>query len=75
MVGEAGDRIFAAGEREGRLLLTLACGNVTLRADRVFAALKERTGIAADIGEVIKTEQYVRENGALVAVPQWLKGL
>lgn len=75
VVEEAGDRIFAAGEREGRLLLTLACGNVTLRADRVFAALKERTGIAADIGEVIKTEQYARENGALVAVPQWLKGL
>ena len=63
------DRIFAAGEREGKMLLTLAAGNVTLRPDRVFDALKRELGAAADVSDVVKTEQYFRTDGALIAVP------
>lgn len=64
----AGDRILSVGEREGRLLLTLACGNVTLRADRVFDALKRELAAAADVTEVVKTEQFIRADAGLLAV-------
>lgn len=64
----AGDRILSVGEREGRLLLTLACGNVTLRADRVFDALKRELAAAADISDVMKTEQFIRADAGLLAV-------
>lgn len=51
------------------MLLTLAAGNVTLRPDRVFDALKRELGAAADVSDVVKTEQYFRTDGALIAVP------
>ena len=69
---DVSERIFAAGEKEGRMLLTLASGNVTLRADRVFAALKGLTGCDGDVSDVVKTEQFFREDGVLVPVREAL---
>ena len=86
----AADRIFAAGEREGKMLLTLAAGNVTLRPDRVFVltlaagnvtlrpdrvfgALKRELGAAAEVFDVVKTEQYIGREGVLVPVPDTLR--
>ena len=63
---DVSDRIFAAGNRDGKLLLRLASGNVTLRADRVFDALKSALGTDALVTDVVKTEQYVREDGVLI---------
>lgn len=68
----AGNRILAVGERGGMLALTLASGNVTLRADRVFDALRRELGSAADVSDVLKTEQYVMADGALTSVPDYL---
>ena len=69
----AANRIFAAGEREGKMLLTLAAGNVTLRPDRVFDALKRELGGAAEVFDVVKTEQYIGREGVLVPVPDALR--
>lgn len=69
---DVSERIFAAGEKDGRMLLTLASGNVTLRADRVFAALKGLTGCDGDVSDVVKTEQFFREDGVLVPVREAL---
>lgn len=70
---EAGERIFAVSESEGRMKLTLASGNVTLRADRVCTALSRATGIPASVTDVVKTAQYMRAGDGLVSVPAVLK--
>lgn len=71
---EAADRIFAVSESEGRLKLTLASGNVTLRADRVFAALSRETGMKASVTDVVKTAQYLRvDDGVSLTVPAALE--
>lgn len=70
---DAAGRIFAVGERDGKLLLTLAAGNVTLRPDRVFGALKRELGGAAEVFDVVKTEQYIGREGVLVPVPDALR--
>ena len=55
------------------MLLTLAAGNVTLRPDRVFGALKRELGGAAEVFDVVKTEQYIGREGVLVPVPDALR--
>lgn len=72
---EAGDRIFAVGEEDGRLKLTLASGNVTLRADRVFEAIAAAAGIEAAVTDVVKTAQYLKSaDGTLVETDVALAG-
>ena len=70
---DVSDRIFAAENRDGKLLLRLASGNVTLRADRVFDALKSALGTDALVTDVVKTEQYVREGGVLIPAREALE--
>ncbi len=69
-------RIYATGvSAEGKLTMKLAAGNTTLRADRVFAALKDRTEDEAGLPDTLKTAQYVTENGEFVNVDEWLKSM
>ena len=47
----------------------------TFRADRVFAALKDRTEDEAGLPDTLKTAQSVTENGEFVNVDEWLKSM
>lgn len=71
---DAADRIFESGERDGRLRIVAAAGNVTLRPDRVFEALARETGMSASLVDVVKTAQFVREGDSLVEVADFVAG-
>lgn len=55
----AAEKVYSVFSAGGRLGLRAAAGNVTLRADRVFAALNKKYGAAAALTDTIKTAQYV----------------
>ncbi len=70
---DATERIFGVSEKDGLTVLTLAAGNVTLRADRVFDAFRREGLCAGALPDTLKLAQYVRaENGVLRDVDDYL---
>lgn len=55
----AAEKVFSVFCADGKLGLRMAAGNVTLRADRVFAALRNKLGADAALTDTVKTAQYV----------------
>ncbi len=59
----------------GRLNLSLAAGNTTLRPDKFAEFLAEKYGFTVSVADLWKYEQYVREKGVLMEMDKYLEGL
>ena len=59
----------------GRLNVSLAAGNVTLRPDKFVNCLAEKFGFTAFATDLWKYEQYVREKGVLLEMDRYLASL
>lgn len=58
---------------DGRLVMRLAAGNVTLRPDRVFRTLKESVQSCGALTDTVKTAQYAACEGGFVDVDDLLR--
>ena len=60
---------------DGRLNVSLAAGNTTLRPDKFVEFLADKFGFRAITTDLWKYEQYVRENGILMEMDRYLEKL
>lgn len=64
-----------SSDADGRLVMRLAAGNVTLRPDRVFNALiKGISGACCALTDTVKTAQYAACEGGFINVDDLLRG-
>lgn len=62
-----------SSDADGRLVMRLAAGNVTLRPDRVFRTLKESVQSCGALTDTVKTAQYAACEGGFVDVDDLLR--
>lgn len=65
-------KIFSLKTDGDRLFMTLATGNDNLRVDSFVQSLS-RFGVRAYAGDIIRTEQFVRDGDKLIAAKEILK--
>ena len=69
----AGKIYGVSSASDGRLVMRLAAGNVTLRPDRVFRTLKESVQSCGALTDTVKTAQYAACEGGFVDVDDLLR--
>lgn len=66
------DKIYCVFDADGKLGVRLAAGNTNLRADRACIWLEQYVGKIC-LPDIVKTAQYVFDEGKLVEVDEYLK--